>query len=349
MRAAKPQVQGISEADAMAAPGGGFGADRLFIYALRNVTEAAARAAHHWAGRGDRGQGDRMAVGAMRRALERLPIHAHIVTGEGEDEETGGLMTGSGIGDPASAMQFDVAVDPVEGISYLARGMTNAMAVIALAPRGTMMDPGPSFYMEKFVAPPKAEGRIDPDMPVKDRLKALSKALEKPVSELTVFVLEKPRHRNLVEQIHDAGARVALYPAGDVAGALMAATPESGIDALMGTGGTREGLISACAIRAMGGVFQARFDPQLSTEKAAVIKAGIDTAVWRDASEMITSDRVFFSATGITTGLLFTGVERTRWCERTQTLMIAGPMGELELITTHHRDIEDGAKEGNDA
>ena len=318
------------------------GEDHDFAYKLRRVTEAAARAAFAWAGRGEHGHGDSLAVRAMRQALDTLPMHARIVVGDGEDDQSGGLMTGTEIGDPHAGLQFDVAVDPVEGISYLARGMTNAMAVIALGPRGTMLDPGPSFYMEKLVAPAAAEGRIDPAMNVEERLETLAEALGKSVANLTVFVLEKPRHRNLVERIHGAGARVALYPAGDVAGALMAATPESGIDALMGTGGTREGLISACAIRAMGGVFHARFDPQLATEKAAVAKAKMDTTHWYDAKDLITSEQVYFAATGITTGLLFKGVEQTRWSENTESLILAGPGRVREMITAHHR-LEGGA------
>lgn len=311
--------------------------DHDFVYTLRRVSEAAARAAFAWTGRGDRGQADPMAVRAMREALDKLPIHARIVIGEGEDAQSGGLMTGTEIGDPGAALQFDIAVDPVEGISYLARGMTNAMAVIALAPRGTMFDPGPSFYMEKFVAPAQARGRIDPAMTVEERLGVLAEVLNKPVSEVTVFILEKPRHRELVERIHGAGARVALYPAGDVAGALMAATPESGIDALMGTGGTREGLISACAIRAMGGTFYARLNPQLATEKAAVVKAKMDTVRWYSAEDLVASEQVYFSATGITTGLLFKGVEPTPWCERTESLILVGPGRVRELIIAHHR------------
>ena len=158
--------------------------------------------------------------------------------------------------------------------------MTNALAVIAMAPTGAMFEPGPSFYMEKFAAPKEAMGKIDPQAPTGDKLVALAKALGKPVSELTVFVLEKPRHNELIEEIYRAGARVALYPAGDVGGALMAAIPDSGIDALMGCGGTPEGILSACAIRAMGGVFFAHLDPQLMSEKAAVKAEALDTPRW---------------------------------------------------------------------
>lgn len=316
---------------------GGSGADPSFVYTLRGVTEAAARAAYDWIGRGDKHQGDLAGVEAMRRALNALPVGGTVVIGEGEKDQAPELYKGEQVGDAASPQQFDIAVDPVEGTSYLAKGMTNAMAVIAMAPRGAMFDPGPAFYMEKFAGPPMVRGRIDPAAPVAEKLRVLSAALDKPVSELTVYVLEKPRHRELVARIHEAGARVALYPAGDVAGALMAAIPNSGIDALMGTGGTPEGVMSACAIRLLGGEFLGRLDPQLPSEIIAVRNAGLDTGRWYGVDELVRSDQAFFCATGITTGLLFEGVERTRSHEKTQTLMIAGPAGERQILTTWHR------------
>ena len=150
-------------------------------------------------------------------------------------------------------------------------------------------------------------------------------------------MLEKPRHRDLVQKIRQAGAKVALYPAGDVAGALMAAIPDSGIDALMGTGGTREGLIAACAIRAMGGVYFSRLDPQLATEKAEIEKAGLDTTAWQSVEDLVRTDEIYFVATGIATGLLFKGVKRTKTDERTETLLIAGKTGERQILTTLHR------------
>lgn len=314
--------------------------DPSFIYALRTVTEAAARVAYDWIGRGDRNQGDLAGVEAMRGALNGMQVGGTVVIGEGEKDEAPALYNGETLGDPSAPLQFDIAVDPVEGTSYLAKGMTNAMAVIAMAPRGTMFDPGPAFYMEKFAGPPAVRGRIDPRAPVADKLKVLSEALDKPVSELTVYVLEKPRHKELVARIHAAGARVALYPAGDVAGALKASIPESGIDALMGTGGTPEGVISACAIRLLGGEFLSRLDPQLPSEIIAVRGAGLDTSRWYGVDELVRSDEAYFCATGITTGLLFDGAERTRSQEKTQTLMIAGPGGARQTLTTWHPRVE---------
>lgn len=314
--------------------------DPSFIYALRAVTEAAARSAYDWIGRGDKNQGDLAGVEAMRDALNRMPVGGTVIIGEGEKDEAPELYKGEELGDLSSPYQYDIAVDPVEGTSYLAKGMTNAMAVIAMAPRGSMFDPGPAFYMEKFAGPPAVRGKIDPKAPVAEKLRVLAEALDKPISEITVYVLEKPRHREMVSRIHAAGARVALYPAGDVAGALMAAIPDSGIDALMGTGGTPEGVISACAIRLLGGEFMGRLDPQLPSEIIAVREAGMDTSQWHGVDELIRSGEAYFCATGITTGLLFDGVERTRTLEKTQTLMIAGPGGERQILTTWHPRID---------
>ncbi|SDG48956.1 class II fructose-bisphosphatase [Roseospirillum parvum] len=314
----------------------------LFTFGLRTITEAAARAAYDWIGRGDKNRGDLAGVEAMRGELNRLPIDGVVVIGEGEKDEAPALYNGEQIGNPAHSVQFDIAVDPVEGTSYLAKGMTNAMAVIAMAPRGTMFEPGPCFYMEKFAGPPAVKGKIDPAAPVSEKLRVLSREIGKPVSELTVYVLEKPRHKRLVEAIYDCGARVALYPAGDVAGALMAAIPDSGVDALMGTGGTPEGIMTACAIRALGGEFLGRMDPQLATERAAVTAAGMDTARWYQTDELVSSDRVFFCATGITTGLLLEGVGRDRFFEKTQTLMVSGVSGERQFLTTYHKRAEAG-------
>lgn len=305
-----------------------------FIYALRHVTEAAAIAASAWIGRGDKNRADGAAVHAMRTALSELRFAGTVVIGEGSKDEAPELYKGEPVGGHGGEGQFDVAVDPVEGTSYLAKGLTNAMAVIALAPRGTMLDPGPAFYMEKLVVPPAARGRVDPTAPTDARLSQLAEALGKRVSELTVYVLEKPRHNDLVNAVHEAGARVALYPAGDVAGAIMAALPGSGIDALMGTGGTPEGIIAACAIRALGGDFHGRLDPQLVTERQAFEQAGLSNQRWYRLEELIMSPDVFFCATGITTGLLFDGVAVEGALTRTQTLMISGRSGERQILTT---------------
>ena len=305
------------------------------VYVLRRVTERAACAAFNWIGRGDADDGGRAALDAMRAAVAEIDIDARVVIGEATAGEAPQPQRGEHLGRPGATFKADIAVDPVEGTSYLVRGLTNALSVLAVAPRGAMMNPGPAFYMEKFVASAAARGKIDPTWPTSKKLEELADILNKDISDLTVFVLEKPRHRDLVNEILAAGARVAMYPAGDVAGALMAAVPGSSIDALMGTGGTPEGVMSACAIRAIGGEFLARLDPQLQTESKAVKDAGIDTERWFQRDELITSDDVFFCATGITTGLMLEGVERSKAHYKVQTMMITGATGERQIMTSY--------------
>lgn len=319
---------------------------QLIMFGLRDVTEAAARAVAKLIGRGEPAAINAAAVTAMRGQLARLPLHGLIAIEEGLKEQGAGFAEGEEVGDPKAELQMDIATDPVEGTSYVAKGMTNAMAVIAMAPRGTMFRPGPAFYMEKLAVSAPARGKVDPVAPVEDKLAALSRALGKPVKELTVYVLEKPRHRPLIARIQKAGARVALYPAGDIAGAIMAAIPNSGIDALMGTGGSPEGVISACAIRGLGGEFYGRLDPQLPSEHIAVREAGLDVQKWRSVDELVTSTCLYFAATGITTGLLLDGVEKTRHHERTQTLLISSITGERHLLTTYHPLDPDGSGAG---
>lgn len=306
-------------------------------YDLRRATESAARAAYDWIGRGDRALADDAAVGAMEARLAQLPLNGLLHIGEGPRDEISSLYHGQHFGDPDRAPQWDLVVDPLEGTSYLAKGMTNAMAVVGLAPHGSLIDLHPVRYVEKLAVPPAARGRVDPAAPISERLRQLSRALGKPILDLTIYVIEKPRNKALVEAIHEAGARVALYPAGDVAGALMAVTPGSGIDALMGTGGVPEGMLSAIAIRAMGGDFMARVDPQLATEQQAVEAADIDLTRWYRLEELVRSDKVAFCATGITTGLLLDGVERRGDQELTHTLMIGGPAGHRQMLTSWHK------------
>jgi fructose-1,6-bisphosphatase II len=309
--------------------------NQQLVFSLRRVTEGAATAAFNWIGRGDSQDAGRAALEAMRKTLAEVDIDAVVAIGEATRGEAPQPQRGERLGRPGSSFKADIAVDPVEGTSYLVRGQTNALAVLAVAARGAMMDPGPAFYMEKFVASAPARGKIDPHWAPEKKLTTLAELLRKDISEMTVFVLEKPRHRDLVDSILAAGARVALYPAGDVAGALMAALPGSGIDALMGTGGTPEGVMSACAIRALGGEFLGRLDPQLQTEARAVKEAGIDTSKWYDRDEIIASDHVFFCATGITTGLMLEGVERTKSHYKVQTMMITGSTGERQILTSY--------------
>ncbi len=301
---------------------------------LRGATESAARAASERIGCGLAEDVEGAAAQAMSEALARLPFAVRIVLGGGCEEELSDLYDGQIIGGDRRDPAFELAVDPGEGTTYLAEGLTNAMTVLALAPVGAMRIPSPALYMEKFATPAAAKGRVDPAWPIADKLAALGKLLGKEVEELAIFVLEKPRHRALIDQIGELGAEVISFPAGDVAGALLSALPHSGVDALMGTGGVREGILSACAARALGAEFQGRIDPQLQSEQLAVTQAGLDSTRWIPVEELVTSTDVYFCATGITTGLLLEGVERIEGRDRVQTLMIAGSTGESQLQTT---------------
>jgi len=299
----------------------------LCAYELRKATESAARAAFALLGQADKSQGAAAALAAMETELSIQAIDARIIAGE----------PGRCLGDPTRLPRWDLLMDPAEGAGFLTKGMTNAMSCLALAPAGSLFDPGPAFYMEKLVAPPQAAACIDPMAPVEDKLAALARCLGKEISDLTIYVLEKPRHRALVERIQNQGAHVALYPAGDVAGAVLAAMPDSNIDALMGTGGCVEGLLAACAAKVMGGTFLARLDPQLTTERRAVAEAGLDTESWMDLAELVRSDCVVFCATGITSGLLLDGVECSGRNERTHSLLVGGGAGDRQMLASWHR------------
>lgn len=300
----------------------------LCAYELRKATQAAARAVHAHLGRTEGLAGAaETARTALIAELEAWGLNARLVDGSGRR-----------LGDPARLPAWDLMCDPAEGAACLTPGQTNALACLALAPAGTLFDPGPAFYMEKLVAPAAAAGAVDPAAPVEDRLAALAGALGKGVGELAVYVVEKPRHRDLVERIEAQGARALSYPAGDVAGAILAATPESGIDALMGTGGVAEGLLAACAVRILGGTLHARLDPQLTTERRAVAEAGLDTARWLELDDLVRADDVVFCATGITSGLLLDGVTRAGGRVRTQSLLMGGGAGERQVLTDWQRE-----------
>ena len=310
--------------------------DLVFPYLLRNVTERAALAYFDRNGRGNKEDGDKAASEAMRMSLSELKLNGTVIIGEGEKGEVPELYNGQILGEKNASDQLDIALDPLEGTTSLEVGQTNAMAAIAIAPKGTMFDPMPAFYMEKFSAQAETRNKIDMEWSTEKKLQTVAKLIGKDIGSLTVFVLDKPRHRNLIEEIYRIGAKVLLYPAGDIAGAIMAAIPDSEVDVLMGTGGTHEGIISACAIRAMGGEFIGRMDPQLATEILSVRDAGLDIARWYDRDELIETDDIHFCATGITSGLLFNGVKLTKQHSRTETLIVTGASKEKVLLTNWH-------------
>ena len=299
------------------------------------ITEAAALASARWFGRGDKEAGDGAAVDAMRISFATLHIDGMVVIGEGEKDHAPMLYNGEkvGMGDGPS---LDVAVDPVEGTNLLAYGRPNAISVVGVAPKGNMFNPGPSFYMQKLVVSREARDVIDLDAPVKDNLVNVAKAMGKSVQDLVVFVLDKPRHQRLIEEIRTAGARIQLQTDGDVAGSLMAVDPRSEVDLMMGTGGTPEGVLAACAIKGMGGQILARLDPQSYVEKEAINEAGIDLREVLTVNDLVRSDDCFFAATGISGGDFLRGVRYSARHAVTHSLVLRGKTGTLRYVESYH-------------
>ena len=299
------------------------------------ITEAAALASARWLGRGDKEAGDGAAVEAMRVSFSTLHIDGTVIIGEGEKDRAPMLYNGEKVG-IGEGLKLDVAVDPVEGTNLLAYGRPNAISVIGVAPKGKMFNPGPSFYMQKLVVGSEAKKVIDLDAPVKNNLQHIAKAMGKSIQDLVVFVLDKPRHKNLIDEIRSAGARIQLQTDGDVAGALMAVDPRSEVDVMMGTGGTPEGVLAACAIKGMGGEILARLDPQSYVEKDAMNEAGIDVREVLGVNDLVKSDDCFFAATGISGGDFLHGVRYSVKHAVTHSLVIRSKTGTLRYIESYH-------------
>jgi fructose-1,6-bisphosphatase II len=313
--------------------------DRNLALELVRVTEAAALAAARWVGRGDKESGDHAAVEAMRLILASTDMDGVVVIGEGEKDRAPMLFNGERLG-TGRGPSVDVAVDPVEGTSLLALGQPDALAVVGVAPRGSMWSPGPAFYMKKLVVDSDARDAVSPGMldgPVAETLAAIAVAKRKRVEELTAFILDKPRHRELIREVREAGARVLLRSAGDVAGALMAARRGSGVDVLLGTGGTPEGVIAACAVQALGGAMLARLAPQSDEEREAVLAAGMDLERVLTQSDLVGSGEAFFAATGITDGVLLNGVRYSSEGATTASLVMRSRTGTVRTILAEHQ------------
>ena len=299
------------------------------------ITEAAALASARWLGRGDKNAGDGAAVEAMRNSFGALHVDGVIVIGEGEKDNAPMLANGENVGMGDGPM-LDVAVDPVEGTSLLAYGRPNAIATVAVAPRGSMFNPGPSYYMQKLVVGSEARGVIDLDAPIEVNLQNVAKARGKRVEDLVVFVLDKPRHKPVIAAIRKAGARIQLQSDGDVVGALMAADPRSEVDVMMGTGGTPEGVLAACAIKGMGGEIMARLDPQSYVEKESIQNAGIDLRAVLNVNDLVRSDDCFFAATGISGGDFLRGVRYSATHAVTHSLVLRGKTGTMRYVESYH-------------
>ena len=302
---------------------------------LARVTEAAALASSRWLGKGDKERGDYAAVEAMRLSFSALAIDGVVVIGEGEKDEAPMLYNGEKLG-TGNGPEVDVAVDPVEGTRLLAYGRPNAIAVVALAPRGTLYDPGPAFYMKKMAVPHEAKYQVDIKAPVAENLRRVAKALGKSVDDLSVFILDKPRHVELVKEIREAGARIQLHTDGDVAGALMATTPGGEVDMMIGTGGTPEGVLAAVAIRIMGGEMQCMLDPQSDDERRALEENGYNVNRVLTVDDLVRSDDVFFAATGISGGTFLKGVEFTGKGAVTHSMVMRGRTGTFRRIEAQH-------------
>lgn len=302
---------------------------------LVRVTEAAALASARWLGRGDKEAGDGAAVDAMRMSFASLYIQGKIIIGEGEKDNAPMLFNGEAVG-MGQGPALDVAVDPVEGTNLLAFGRPNAISVVGVAPAGSMFNPGPSFYMQKLVVPRDARNVVDLDAPVRDNLLNISKALGKKIHDLVVFVLDKPRHEKLIQQIREVGARIQLHTDGDVAGALMVVDPRAEVDVMLGTGGTPEGVLAACAIKGVGGEMLARLDPQSYVEKEAIVEAGIDVRETLTVDSLVKSDDCFFAATGISGGTFLRGVQYNGRGAVTHSMVIRGKTGTLRYIESYH-------------
>jgi fructose-1,6-bisphosphatase II len=310
--------------------------DRNLAMELVRVTEAAAMAAGRWMGRGDKEAADGAAVDAMRLVLNTISMDGVVVIGEGEKDEAPMLFNGEQIGDGAEP-KVDIAVDPIDGTTLTSLGRPNAISVIALSERGTMFNPGPCVYMEKIAVGPEAGDAIDLTASVKANLRWVAKALRKDVEDLGVVILDRDRHKDIVRECREAGARIRLIPDGDVAGAISAAWPDSGVDILFGIGGTPEGVIAAAALKCLGGNMQGRLWPRNDDEKAAAEAAGYDLGRVLTIDDLVAGDNIFFSATGITDGELLDGVRYRGNGATTQSLIMRAKSGTIRKMDSTHR------------
>lgn len=302
---------------------------------LVRVTESAALAAGKFLGKGLKEEGDGEAVSAMRDTFGTIDINGTVIIGEGEKDKAPMLYNGEKVGN-GRGLALDLAIDPVEGTNLLALGRPNAIAVVGAAPAGTMYDPGPSFYMKKIVVPEEAKHVADLDAPVADNLANIARALGKSTDELVVFVLDKPRHKALIQEIRKTGACIQLHTDGDVAGSLMAVSPHSEVDVMMGTGGTPEGVLSACAIRALGGQMYACLDPQSDAEKEALLAHGTDFSLRFSVETLVKSGQVFFAATGISGGSFLKGVNYHARGAVSHSMVMNGMTRTIRFIESHH-------------
>jgi fructose-1,6-bisphosphatase II len=310
--------------------------DRNLALELVRVTEAAALAAGRFLGRGDKEGSDQAAVDAMRIVLQSVPMDGIVVIGEGEKDEAPMLFNGERIGD-GSPPQTDIAVDPIDGTTLTALGRGGALSVIAVSERSTMFDPGPCVYMEKLAVGPDAVGVIDIRESASWNLEAIARAKHRAVRDLTVVILDRERHRDLIAEVREAGARIRLITDGDVAGAISTAWPESGVDVLIGIGGTPEGVIAAAALKCMGGEIQSRLWPRNDDERSAALADGYDIEGVLGTDDLVRGENCFFAATGISGGELLRGVRYDSRGATTQSLVMRSKSGTVRLVEARHQ------------
>ncbi len=310
--------------------------DRNLGLELVRVTEAAALSAGRWMGKGDKEAADQAAVDAMRFALDSVDMDGIVVIGEGEKDEAPMLFNGEHIGD-GSPPEVDIAVDPLEGTTLAAHGMPNALAVIALSPRGTMFDPGPAFYMEKIAGSEEIVDLLDLDRPLAETVQLVAERKGTDVGDVMVVTLDRERHHEGIREIREAGARVRLLPDGDVAGALLAVMPEAPVDLLWGMGGTPEGVISAAAIKCIGGEMLGRMWPRNDQEREAATDAGYDLTRVLTTADLIDSEDCFFAATGVSDGDMLQGVRyRGAGGASTESLVMRSRTSTVRRISAVH-------------
>ncbi|MGH2788988.1 MAG: class II fructose-bisphosphatase [Actinomycetota bacterium] len=310
--------------------------DRNLALELVRVTEAAALAAARWMGRGDKEAVDRAAVDAMRLLMDSVPMDGVVVIGEGEKDKAPMLYNGEEIGNGQPPL-VDIAVDPVDGTTLTAKGQGGALAVVALAERGTMFNPGPCVYMEKIAAGEAAADVIDLDAGVAENLKRVAKVKNSDVADLTVIILDRERHEGIVKEIREAGARIKFIPDGDVAGAISAAREGTGIDLLFGIGGTPEGVIAASAIKCLGGVIQGRLWPRTEEERDRAVQEGYDLDQVLNTDDLVSGTDVFFAATGVTDGDLIKGVRYRGESAVTESIVMRSRTGTVRFVEALHR------------
>jgi fructose-1,6-bisphosphatase II len=305
--------------------------DRNLALELVRVTEAAAMAAARWVGFGDKNGSDGAAVNAMRALVQSVSMRGVVVIGEGEKDDAPMLFNGEAVGD-GTGPEVDVAVDPIDGTTLCAKGMPNALSVLAVSERGTMYDPSAVFYMEKLVTGPAAADVVDINAPLADNLAKIAKAKSEQIKDLTVIILDRPRHEGLVKEIRAAGARIKFITDGDVAGAVMAAREGTGIDLLIGVGGTPEGVITACAMKCLGGVIQGRLWPKDDAERLRALDAGHDLDRVLFTDDLVTGDNVFFVATGVTDGEMLEGVRFRGGTATTHSIVMRSKSGTIREV-----------------